>query len=137
MIEYTVYRRVSCACAVSVWRTRTVLLVEQDLELVGEVVVERAVDALHRLLLRQLAVHPRAAADTTTRHALHSTHSTHAHRTTDAQTHTRTGTTSASPRRGCSRSSCRTSRCSTRWGSPRSARWPARSCCLLLRPVLY
>lgn len=40
---------------------RTVLLVEQDLELVGEVVVERAVHALDRLLLRQLAVHPRAS----------------------------------------------------------------------------
>lgn len=42
-------------------KKRTVLLVEQDLELVGEVVVERAVHALHRLLLRQLPVHPRAA----------------------------------------------------------------------------
>lgn len=39
----------------------TVLLVKEDLELVGEVVVQRAVHALHRLLLRQLAVHPRAS----------------------------------------------------------------------------
>lgn len=41
----------------------TVLLIEQDLELVGEVVVEGAVHSLHRLLLRQLPVHPRAPAD--------------------------------------------------------------------------
>lgn len=47
------------------WRL-TVLLVEQDLELVGEVVVQCAVHALHRLLLRQLAIHPRASEHTRT-----------------------------------------------------------------------
>lgn len=42
--------------------TLTVLLVEQNLELVSEVVVERAVHALHRLLLGEFAIHPGAAA---------------------------------------------------------------------------
>lgn len=65
---------------------RTILFVEQDLELVGEVVVERAVHALHRLLLRQLAVHPRAPATPATRytppatrHTPHDTRHPHAH----------------------------------------------------------
>lgn len=58
---------------------RTILFVEQDLELVGEVVVERAVHALHRLLLRQLAVHPRAPATPATRYTPPATRHPHAH----------------------------------------------------------
>lgn len=45
-----------------IYATLTVLLVEQDLELISEVMVERAVYALNRLLLGEFAVHPSAAA---------------------------------------------------------------------------
>ncbi len=42
-------------------------------------------------------------------------------------------TTSASPRRGCSPTTCRSRRCSTRWDSPRCERSPAGTSYLLNR----